>query len=446
MSGKRRRNRLPSEPAEAEIESLNHDGRGVAHVDEKTVFIYGALPGEKVRFRYLKRKRSYDEGSVIEVINASAKRVEPHCDKFGICGGCSLQHMAGESQIEAKQQVLLENLEHIGRVIPERVLPPLTGEAWGYRRKARLGTKFVIKHDKVFVGFRERGTSFITDTTHCAILHPKVGNLLGELGRLIDSLSINRRVPQVEMSMGDEACVLIFRIMEQITEADRQKLARFGRQHDINIYLQEGGPESVRPLEGIPARLSYRLPDFDLELEFLPSDFTQVNSDINRKMLNLALELLDPQPDEKVLDLFCGIGNFTLPLARHAQQVTGIEGDAGLVARARENAERNGLNNINFHVANLYESLEGTSWLHESFDKVLLDPPRSGAAEVLAYLPKMGAQRIVYVSCYPGTLARDAGLLVNEHGYQLKAAGVMDMFPHTGHVESIALFERERSD
>ena len=441
MSRKRRRNRLPAEPVEAEIESLNHDGRGVAHVDEKVVFIYGGLPGERVRFRYLKRKRSYDEGSVVEVLSASPMRVEPRCEKFGICGGCSLQHLDSQSQIEAKQQVLIENLEHIGKVAPERLLPPLTGEAWGYRRKARLGAKFVIKHEKVFVGFRERGTSYITDTTHCAILHPKVGTLLSELGSLIDNLSISDKVPQVEMSMGDEVCVLIFRIMEQISEGDRQKLSQFGQQHDLHIYLQEAGPESIRPLEGIPARLNYRLPDFDLELEFLPSDFTQVNSDINRKMLNLTMELLDPQADETILDLFCGIGNFTLPLARRSKQVTGVEGDAGLVARARENAERNHLTNVNFHVANLYESLEGAAWLHESFDKVLLDPPRSGAAEILAHLPKMGAKRIVYVSCYPGTLARDAGILVNELGYQLKAAGVMDMFPHTGHVESIALFE-----
>ena len=445
MSRKRRRNRLPAEPVEAEIESLNHDGRGVAHVDEKTVFIYGGLPGEKVRFRYLKRKHSYDEGSVVEVLSASAKRVEPRCDKFGICGGCSLQHMASPSQIEAKQQVLMENLQHIGKVTPEQLLPPLSGEAWGYRRKARLGAKFVTKHGKVFVGFRERGTSFITDTAHCAILHPKVGGLLSELRSLIDSLSIRERVPQVEMSMGDEVCVLIFRIMEQISESDRQKLEQFGQQHDLHIYLQESGPESIRPLTGIPARLSYTLPDFNLELAFLPGDFTQVNSDINRKMLNLTVELLDPQADEKVLDLFCGIGNFTLPLARHAQQVTGVEGDAGLVARARENARHNGLTNINFHVANLYESLDDASWLHESFDKVVLDPPRSGAAEIVQHLPKMGAKRILYVSCYPGTLARDAGILVNQLGYKLKAAGVMDMFPHTGHVESIALFESEAS-
>jgi 23S rRNA (uracil1939-C5)-methyltransferase len=443
MSRKRRRNKLPAEPVEAVIESLNHDGRGVAHVEEKAVFIYGGLPGEKVRFRYLKRKRSYDEGSVVEVLTASPKRVEPRCEQFGICGGCSLQHMDSTSQIEAKQQVLLENLEHIGKVAAERVLPPLTGEAWGYRRKARLGAKFVDKHGKVFVGFRERGTSFITDTAHCDILHPKVGTILDKLGSLIDDLSINNKVPQVEMSMGDEVCVLIFRIMEPITESDRQKLGAFGQQHDLHIYIQEGGPETIRPLEGIPAQLSYKLPDFDLELEFLPSDFTQVNSDINRKMLNLTMELLDPKADEKVLDLFCGVGNFTLPLARLAQQVTGVEGDAGLVSRARENAERNGLNNVNFHVANLYESLEEENWLKESFDKVLLDPPRSGAAEILEYLPKMGAKRIVYVSCYPGTLARDAGILVNQLGYKLKAAGVMDMFPHTGHVESIALFEKE---
>ena len=437
-----RRKKLPAEPAEATIESLNHDGRGVAHVADKTVFIYGALPGERVRFRYLKVRRSYDEGVAIEVLSASPDRVEPRCDKFGICGGCSLQHMAGEAQIAAKQQVLLENLQRIGKVTPDQVLPPLTSDSpWGYRRKARLGAKFVIKHGRVFVGFRERGSSFVTDLSRCDVLHPKVGELLGQLGELIGGLSISQRVPQVEMSMGDETCVLIFRVLEQITDADRDKLAGFGRRNDLHIYLQEGGPESVRPLEGIPARLSYRLPAFDLELEFLPGDFTQVNSDINRKMLDLALELLAPEADDRVLDLFCGVGNFTLPLARRAGQVTGVEGDAGLVARARENAERNGLRNVDFHVANLYESLEGERWLKDRYNKILLDPPRSGAAEILAHLPEMGTERIVYVSCYPGTLARDAGILVNEHGFRLKAAGVMDMFPHTGHVESIALFE-----
>ncbi len=443
MARRRKRNRLPQEPVETTIESLTHDGKGVAHLDGKATFVHGSLPGERVRFLYTGRWRKYDEGRVVEVLESSSERVEPRCDQFGICGGCSLQHQVHGAQIEAKQQAMLDALKHIGKVAPAEVLPPLLGaSAWGYRRKARLGVRYVPKKGGALVGFRERGSSKIADISCCHVLHPRVGELLPQLRALIDALSIRNQVPQIEMAMGDEICVLIFRVLENPSEADLSLLNEFGPQHQVAIYLQDGGPETVKPLSGIAEELTYALPEFDLTLQFLPNDFTQVNSDINRQMIQRAVEMLELQPEDRVLDLFCGLGNFTLPLARRAGAVTGVEGDAGLVARARENAERNGLTNTSFYTANLYETLEQEPWLQQRFNKILLDPPRSGAQEVLAHLPKLGAERIVYVSCYPGTLARDAGILVHELGYRLLSAGVMDMFPHTAHVESIALFEK----
>ncbi|MES9939102.1 MAG: 23S rRNA (uracil(1939)-C(5))-methyltransferase RlmD [Candidatus Thiodiazotropha sp. 6PLUC2] len=443
MARKRRRKQLPTEPVEAEIESLTHDAKGVTHIDGKATFVHGSLPGEKVRFLYTGRWRKYDEGRVVEVLSPSPQRVEPRCSQFGVCGGCSLQHQDGSAQVLSKQQSMLESLQHIGKVTPEQILPPMVSQStWGYRRKARLGVRYVPKKGGTLVGFRERGSSFITDIDCCHILHPRVGELIPELSQLIDQLSIRNQIPQIEMAMGDELCVLIFRMLEPPSQEDLECLERFAPQHKIEIYIQEGGPESVRPLKGDSVVLSYDLPAFDLSLDFLPNDFTQVNSDINRQMTLRAVEMLALDPEDRVLDLFCGLGNFTLPLARHSGHVTGVEGDAGLVARARENALSNQISNTSFYTANLYETLENEPWLQESFNKVLLDPPRSGAQEVLHHLPKLGAERILYVSCYPGTLARDAGLLVEEHGYRLVSAGVMDMFPHTAHVESIALFEK----
>jgi 23S rRNA (uracil1939-C5)-methyltransferase len=362
-----------------------------------------------------------------------------------VCGGCALQHLDSRKQILAKQEILLDALTHIGKVEPGEVLPPLRLEQpWGYRRKARLGVKYVPKKGKVLVGFRERGTPYVADLGRCEVLHPLVGERLKEIGQLIDGLSIRDRVPQIELAMGDEGCIFIFRILEPLSEADAKALLEFGQQAGIEIWTQDGGPDTVRPLsqEHSGAALRYALPDQHVTIEFRPEDFTQVNYDLNRLMVNRALELLAPQATDKVLDLFCGLGNFTLPLARNAAEVVGVEGDAGLVQRARLNAERNGIANTRYFTANLYESLEKEPWRLERFDKALLDPPRSGALEVLEHLPKLGVERIVYVSCYPSTLARDAGELVNRHGYKLLAAGVMDMFPHTAHVESIALFER----
>jgi 23S rRNA (uracil1939-C5)-methyltransferase len=444
MGRRSRKNRLPKEPVEATIESLTNDAKGVVHLNGKATFVHGSLPGERVRFLYTGRWRKYDEGRVIEVLETSSERVKPRCDQFGICGGCSLQHQAHGAQIVSKQQAMLDALKHIGGVTPGEVLPPLLGAGpWGYRRKARLGVRYVTKKGGALVGFRERGSSKVADTTSCHVLHPRVGELLPQLRALIDALSIPHQVPQIEMAMGDEDCVLIFRVLQPLSDEDLELLRAFGPQHQVSVYLQEGGPETVIPLDGVGVELTYALPEFDLRFHFMPNDFTQVNSDINRQMIHQAVKMLALDAQDQVLDLFCGLGNFTLPLARQAGSVTGVEGDAGLVARARENAQRNSLLNTSFFTSNLYETLEQEPWLNQRFNKALLDPPRSGAMEVLPHLPKLGIERIVYVSCYPGTLARDAGLLVEEHGYRLISAGVMDMFPHTAHVESIALFEKD---
>lgn len=444
MLAKKKRKQIPRDPVEVEIESLSHEGRGLAHVDGKVVFVHGALPGERVRFRYSKIRKSHDEGTAVEVLEASPLRAEPRCRHAPICGGCSLQHMDPTAQIRMKQETLHDVLERIGNVRPERWLEPLAAGRWGYRRKARLGVRFVAKKGRTLVGFRERGTSYIAELSRCEILHPTVGEKLEAIGALLDGLSIRDRVPQIEMAMGDGPCVLVFRVLDPPCDTDLARLAAFGETEGLFIYLQEGGAETVRPLPGHAVDLYYSLPGENVRVYFQPTDFTQVNLDLNRAMVGRALELLDPGPDERVLDLFCGLGNFTLPIARRALEAVGVEGDRGLVARARINAERNGLENARFHVADLYGETDLTPWRRERFHKALLDPPRSGALQVLDLLPAMGVDRILYVSCYPSTLARDADRLVNGLGYRLLAAGAMDMFPHTAHVESMALFERLR--
>jgi 23S rRNA (uracil1939-C5)-methyltransferase len=435
--------RRPIETREATVESMSHDGRGVVRIDGKATFVHGALPGERVRLRIARRHRNFDEAETAAVLEPSADRVEPACERFGVCGGCSLQHLDPRAQIASKQQVLLDALRHIGDLEPERVFAPVTGPSpWGYRRKARLGVKFVAKKAKALVGFRERNSSFVTDTDRCPVLHPRVGETLGALATLIGSLDIRDRVPQVEVAMGDEACVFVFRTLVPPSAADADRLRSFGGAHGVAVYVQEGGLDSIRPLDPPGVQLTYALPEFGVELEFRPGDFTQVNFDVNRLMVARAVELLRPQGCERVLDLFCGLGNFTLPIARRAAEVVGVEGEAGLVARARANALRNGIGNARFVTANLYAALDAEPWAHERFEAALLDPPRTGAIELLPLLPRLGVARLVYVSCYPGTLARDAAELVHRHGYRLAGAGAMDMFPHTAHVESIAVFER----
>jgi len=361
-----------------------------------------------------------------------------------VCGGCSLQHLESAAQVRAKQEVLLDTLQRIGGVRPKTTLVPLTASHWGYRRKARLGVKYVEKKGRVLVGFRERSSAFVTELTRCEVLHPRVGECLDRLSDLLGSLTIRDQVPQVEVSMGDEECALVFRVLKQPMTDDLQRLSEFGRSWNFKIHLQPGGPESIYPLPGHRVELSYTLPSAGLRVVFEPLDFTQVNAEINRLMVDQALDLLELQPDDQALDLFCGVGNFTLPLATRSASVLGVEGDASLVERARANAAHNGLGNVQFQVSDLSRPEDAPVWTHRRFDKVILDPPRSGAYEVLRHLPRIGVQRAVYVSCYPSTLARDAGRLVSDLGYRLVAAGVMDMFPHTGHLEAMALFESQR--
>lgn len=443
MPRRRRRVRLPQGSHRARIDDLGHDGRGVARIDGKAVFIHGALPGETVEFRYTGRRSQYDEGRVETVLDPSPERVEPRCAHFERCGGCSLQHLAAERQIARKQDWLLDNLARIGRVEPETVLEPLTGPHWGYRHKARLGVKYVAAKGRVLVGFREREQPFVADLQRCEVLHPAVGERLPALAGLIGGLDIYNRLPQIEVAVGDHAVALCFRVLDEPGAADRERLITFGRSHDMQIWLQPGGPDTVRALWPEDASLEYRLPDHDLALGFLPQHFTQVNNALNRRMVDRVLALLAPEPDERVLDLFCGLGNFTLPLARRAGEVVGVEGDPALVERAQDNAARNGLGNARFHAADLADTEGSWPWLRPSYAKVLLDPPRSGAAAMMPRLGALAPERIVYVSCHPATLARDAGELVHRHRYRLGRAGVMDMFPHTAHVESIAVFERQ---
>ncbi|TKR32950.1 23S rRNA (uracil(1939)-C(5))-methyltransferase RlmD [Luteimonas gilva] len=439
--------KIDQTPFPVDILDLSHDGRGVARRENgKAVFVAGALPGEKVMAKQTARSRSFDEATTLEVLERSPDRVEPRCPHFGTCGGCALQHLDEAKQILAKQRVLLENFERIGHVTPETLLPPLTDAAWGYRRKGRFSVRRVEKKDKTLVGFREADPRFVADLSICHTVIPQIGQRIAALSALIDGMDGRRDIPQIEFIAGDptpdySGIALVFRHLLPLSEADRNALVAFGREHGFAVFLQPGGVDSVHALWPEAPQLSFRLPDWDVEFAFKPLDFIQVNAGLNRKMIALALQLLDARADERVLDLFCGLGNFTLPLARAVREVVGVEGEAGLVARAKENAARNGLANAQFHAADLAQDLSGHAWMRAGFDRLLLDPPRSGADAVLKQLPLKGLKRIVYVSCHPASLARDAGYLVNERGWKLRSAGVMDMFPHTAHVESIAMFE-----
>lgn len=437
------RQRLPKDPVEITIDSLSHDGRGVGHVDGKAVFVEGALPGEQVRFCYTARHRRHDEGRAVEVLRPSPDRVEPRCRHFEMCGGCSLQHLSPAAQIAAKQDILLDNLQRIGHVAPARLLEPLQAEVWHYRDKARLSVRYVKKKNSVLVGFREKRSAYVTETERCEVLNVAVGRRIGELRELIESLSVREFIPQIEVAAGEAEICLIFRVLRPLTAKDEVALMKFGEAHGLTMRIQPEGPDSIYTL-GEPGKpLHYDLPDRDIRLFFEPGDFTQVNMSVNRRMLALAMTLLNAEQDDTVLDLFCGLGNFSLPLARRVKQVVGIEGEATMVTRATENARANGIGNAEFYAADLFQNPGDSGWLARSYTKVLLDPPRSGASEVVEWLPrKLRPQKIVYVSCNPATLARDADVLVNRYGYRLQDAGVMDMFPHTAHVEAIALFER----
>ncbi len=433
----------PGPPEEGVVAALNHDGEGVLR-GTKTAFVPGALPGERIVFQRVRRHRQHDEGSLVEVLERSPSRVDPKCAHFGICGGCAMQHLDPAGQLAAKQSELAESLSRIGRVEPARWLEPLAGPVWNYRRRARLGAKWVAKRERVLVGFRERQKPYVAALARCEVLAAPLDALITPLSELLTSLEARVSIPQIEAAVGDDGVLLVFRNLFELSAADRTALLDFGKAHRVRICLQPGGLDSVFPLDGSSTTLEYRLPEENLRFEFRPTDFVQVNGAMNRALVQRAVELLELEPTHRVLDLFCGLGNFTLPIARRVREVVGIEGEAGLVARARRNAELNELSNASFHVANLAEPEGGSSALVGRFDRILLDPPRAGAIEVLPRLVKLGASRMVYVSCHPGTLARDVGVLCSEHGYRLAAAGVVDMFPHTTHVESIAVLEVDR--
>jgi len=443
MSGRRHAQRRPVDaaPVETEVERLSHEGRGIARVAGKTVFIEGALPGELVRMRYTRRHGQYDEGVLLEVLRASPERIAPRCAHAERCGGCSLQHLSSAAQIAHKQAVLLELLEHQADVRPARVLPPLTGEAWGYRRRARLSVRYVHKRAALLIGFREKHSHYVTDLRRCETLVPAVGTQLAELCELIGGLSCAADIPQIEVAAGDDEVALLLRHLRPLSEADRARLREHAVATGLRLYAQPGAIDSLERLDGPPAPLAYEVDG--LRLEFLPGDFVQVNAAMNRAVVPLALELLEVGANDRVLDLFCGLGNFTLPLARRAACVVGVEGDAGLVARAAANAARLQLDHARFIAANLFEAGGIAAIPSERYTRLLLDPPRSGAAELLDAFDFHGVGRVCYVSCNPVTLARDAAVLVGRHGYRLEAAGVLDMFPHTTHVESIASFVRE---
>jgi 23S rRNA (uracil1939-C5)-methyltransferase len=436
----------------ATIESLDHEGRGVAHVDGKTIFIEGALTGERVSYTSFHRKAKYELARADTILKASSLRVTPRCPHFGICGGCSMQHLETTAQAAVKQRVLEDAFWHIARLRPETILPPIVGMAWGYRRRARFTVRKVERSGGVLVGFHEKCSSFVADMNSCAVLPAPISALLPELRQLVESLSIADRLPQIEVAAGDASTedtptVLVFRILMPLTAADETKLREFSDRHGMAVYLQAGGPATValfHPADAPPP--AYHLPDFGVTLRFRPTDFTQVNHDANRVLVRRALGLLAVRPGDRVADMFCGLGNFTLPLARLGAQVVGVEGSSTLVARAKENAAFNALDErTDFHVANLFEVTPGQLAALGRIDKMLIDPPREGAMKLVKSLSapgEIGSQRIVYVSCNPATLARDAAVLVHEKGYRLISAGIANMFPHTSHVESIALFER----
>ncbi|MDR2172958.1 MAG: 23S rRNA (uracil(1939)-C(5))-methyltransferase RlmD [Burkholderiales bacterium] len=446
----------------AVIESLDQEGRGIARLDGKTVFVEGALTGETVIAQTLKRKPSWELAHTEQVLTVNSDRTTPRCPHFGICGGCSLQHATPALQVAAKQRTLEEALKRIGNVRADQLLPPIHGPAWGYRYRARLSVRHVFKKGGVLVGFHERKSSYVADMRECPVLPPPVSALLLPLRELVESLSIRDRLPQIEVAVGESlhassqapddslTCVLVLRILEALNDNDEKLLRTFADRHRIAFWLQTGGPDTVQPFHPKDSALSYSLPEFAVSLPFAPTEFTQVNHDINRVLVRRALALLDPQPGERVADFFCGLGNFTLPIARSGAHVTGIEGSPALIRRAEQGAQRNGLaRRCAFLCANLFNATPETLAPLLPLNKILIDPPREGALELVKALPhasdtsekSTAVRRIVYVSCNPATLARDASVLVHERGYALRAAGIVNMFPHTAHVESIAVFE-----
>ncbi|WP_406828229.1 23S rRNA (uracil(1939)-C(5))-methyltransferase RlmD [Microbulbifer sp. ARAS458-1] len=447
-------NKRPAKPKpvqgtpELQIECFSHEVRGIARHQGKTVFVDNALPGEKVRARFTAQRAKFDEAVAVEILEPSPQRLSPPCPHAKVCGGCALQQMAPEAQIQAKQQVLLEQLQRFAKAVPDQVIPPLSGATLGYRHKARLGVRFVKPKSggkpQLVLGFREKGSNDLTEIDLCLVLPTSASALIPGLKETVLQCEGRRAISHIEIAVGDGHTALVIRHLQPLSTSDLAHWRAFAEFHDLHLYLQgEAGDDSTRKVwpESGPDRLSYGLPAFDLKLDFHPQDFIQVNFDINRQMVSHALDLLDVQPEDRVLDLFCGLGNFTLPLATRAKEVVAVEGLLSLTQRGRENAEANGLTNIQFQAADLNADFTRSPWARGGFDRILLDPPRSGALEVVRNIRHFNAKAILYISCNPATLARDAGELL-QAGYRLSKAGVMDMFPHTTHVESIALFEK----
>lgn len=458
---RRRRKKLPEGLFEAEIESLSHDGRGIAHIDGKVIFIEAALPKEKVKFKYQFQRKQFDEGMAVEISNDSPDRVKPICKHADICGGCSLQHMSTSKQLDMKQGVLVEQFKHIAETDIPEILPPLLSQNSAYRRKARLAVKYVTKKSKVLVGFREKRNSFVADIESCEVLHESVGQRLEEISDLIESLQARSTIPQIEFARGDDRSALIFRHLEPLSEVDCSLIKKFCLDYEFDMYLQSGGPSTVTKIELSEVhseltdsvegnmsknRLYFSLPKYDITFAFHPNDFVQVNASLNEKMIDRVMSEMALDASDKVLDLFCGLGNFSLPLASQCGSLVGVEGSEEMVVRATENALSNNVSNCTFFTLDLTQDLadlkqDSASWLNQDFDKLLIDPPRSGALEIVEKIELFSVKKIVYVSCNPATLARDAKVLLDK-GYKLKSAGIMDMFPHTNHVESIAVFEK----
>jgi 23S rRNA (uracil1939-C5)-methyltransferase len=442
-------------PQSVVVASLDYEGRGVARVEGKAVFVEGALPGETVAIEIVKRKPAWELARTVRVESASADRVHPRCPHFGTCGGCTLQHATPALQVAAKQRSLEDALARIGRVTPALLLPPLHGPAWGYRTRARLSVRHVPKKGGVLVGFHERKSSYVADMRECHVLTPRVSALIVPLRELVGSLSIRDRLPQIEVAVAARAddpavehVVLVLRVLVPPSPEDEAALRAFADHHGVSLWLQPGGPGSAAPLVAGDPGLAYALPEFGVTMPFAPTDFTQVNPYVNEALVRRAMMLLAPAPGERAADFFCGLGNFTLPIAQRGAEVVGIEGSEALVARARANAASNGLaGRARFEAANLFAATPESIAPLLPLDKVMIDPPREGAVELAKALPpavdEEAPRRIVYVSCNPATLARDAGVLVHERGYTLAAAGAVNMFPHTAHVESIALFLRD---
>jgi len=438
-----------------DVAALDYEGRGVARVEGKAVFVEGALPGETVAIETLRRKPTWDLARTVRIDVAAADRVAPRCPHFGVCGGCTLQHASPSLQVAAKQRSLEDALARIGRVTPATLLPPIHGPTWGYRTRARLSVRHVAKKGGVLVGFHERKSSYVADMRECHVLPPRISALLPRLRELVGALTIRDRLPQVEVAVGArldapgvELVVLVLRVLDPPTPEDDAQLRAFAADHDVSLWLQPGGPGSAAPLEGNAPALAYAIPEFGITMPFSPTEFTQVNPQINEVLVRRAIGLLDPRQGERAADFFCGLGNFTLPIARRGAEVVGIEGSDATVRRARENAAFNGLAaSTRFETANLFAATAESIAPLLPLDKVLIDPPREGAVELAKALPpaidERSPRRIVYVSCNPATLARDAAVLVHDRGYALAAAGVVNMFPHTAHVESLALFTRD---